>query len=683
MELKPWKIAVPKRSDAAGPENLPLFFRALLKARGLEDQSAAHAFLEGEGALHDPMLLPDMDKAAERVKKAVEGQEKILVYGDYDCDGITATVLLYDYLDNAGADVLYYIPEREAEGYGLNTAAVDRMREAGVKLIITVDNGVTAVEEIAYAAAQGIEVVVTDHHRPGIELPKEAAAVVDPHRTDSQYPFPDLCGVGVAFKLVCALEGDGEGMLLEHYGELLALGTVADVVPLLDENRTLVKAGLALMRESESPGLIALAEKAGVSLETVRAEEISFALAPRINVTGRIGSVDQAVELLLCREEERAVELAEEICALNDRRKELEKEIIREIKELLEREPELLNRRVLVLTGEGWNRGIIGIIASRLVERFGKPCVLLSVIDGEARGSARSVEGFSIIDAIRGCAPLLTKHGGHLMAAGLSLDADKIPDLCRELENYARQNHPVMPVPTLAVDTVVGAAEITLDNIRLLDKLEPFGCGNPPPVFALVGVRVERIAPIGGGNHLRLTLSQDGAAIPAVLFGVGPQGFPLEPGELADCGVALSINRYNGAEQPQVRILSIRPHGFDMAGKNRLKAAYQAVRRGEDPPDNTGEELIFGREDLSAVFRFLRSHAPWTKGADMLAHRLRGAPNYGKVLAALDILSELRLISRGTEQGREIIRLLPDRGKVELSDSPTYRLLQQRLVKVN
>lgn len=682
MEMRPWKIAVPKRSDAAGPETLPLFFRALLKARGLREASAVRALPEGEGRLHDPFLLPDMAKAVQRVKEAVGNRERILVYGDYDCDGVTATVLLYDYLDNAGADVLYYIPEREAEGYGLNTAAVDRMREAGVDLIITVDNGVTAAAEIAYAAKNGIEVVVTDHHRPGTELP-EAVAVVDPHRADSRYPFPDLCGVGVAFKLVCALEEDSEGMLLEHYGELVALGTVADVVPLLDENRTLVKAGLSLMGESLSPGLLALAEKAGVDLTTIRAEEIAFALAPRINVAGRIGSVDQAVELLLCREEERAAELAEAICALNDRRKALESEIIGEIRLMLEQRPELLDRRVPALVGSGWNPGVIGIIAARLAERYEKPFVLLSVSGGEARGSARSVEGFSIIEAIRSCAPLLTKHGGHPMAAGLSLDEENIPDFCRELENYAREHHPVMPMPTLSVDTVVKADEITLDNIRLLERLEPFGCGNPPPVFALLGARVERIAAMGNGNHLRLTLSQDGAGLTAVLFGVGPQEFPLEPGELADCAVALSVNRYRGTEQPQVRLLSIRPHGFDMEGKKRLKAAYQAIRRGEEPTGEAGNELAFDREDLSAVFLFLRKNSPWVKGTDMLAHRLRATVNYGKVLAALDVLSELGLVSRGKEQGREVIRLLPNSGKMVLSDSHTYRVLQQRLVNVN
>ena len=671
MEFKPWRIAVPKRPDAAsGTAGQPGFFLAVQKARGLEAAGGEEGFVP-----YDPMLLPDMDKAVERVRRAVEEQEKILIFGDYDCDGVTATVILYDYLENAGADVLYYIPEREGEGYGLSQTVVDRMKEAGVRLIITVDNGVTAVEEIAYASERGIDVVVTDHHKPGETLPA-AVAVVDPHRSGSEYPFPELCGAGVAFKLICALEGDTEGMLLEHYGDLLAIGTVADMVPLLDENRGLVKAGLSLLRESENPGIRALADKAGVDLEMVTAENIAYILAPRLNVAGRIGSVDQAVELLLCQDEDRAGELAKEICALNDRRKELEGEIIGDIQRLLEERPSLLDHRVLVLSGEGWNRGVIGIIAARLVERYGKPCVLLSVIGGEARGSARSVEGFSIIDAIRSCSSLLTKHGGHPMAAGLSLDAGNLDAFSQEMENYAREHHPVMPVPTLAVDTILKAAEVTLDNIRLLDQLEPFGCGNPQPVFALVGARVAKIVPMGNGNHLRLTLEQGGASLTAVLFGAGPQAFPLEQGELADCGVVLSVNTYNGTERPQVRVLSIRPHGFDMAGKVRLGSAYQALRRGEAPPEGTREELAFGREELSVVFRWLRAHAPWQKGTDALAHRLGKSSNYARVLAALDILSELGLISRRTERGIETIQLLPAQGKADLETSPTYRILQ-------
>ena len=677
MEFKPWKIAVHRRKNAASQaDGLPGFLQAVLEGRGFGEPETAREFLEGPEGFHDPMALADMDKAVARVRRAIQENEKILVYGDYDCDGVTATVILYDYLENAGADVLYYIPAREEEGYGLNKSAIDKMKEAGVALIITVDNGITALEEVAYAGSLGIDVVVTDHHRPGETLP-EAAAVVDPHRSGCTYPFPDLCGAGVAFKLVCALEEDAEGMLLEHYGDLLAIGTVADLVPLTGENRALVKAGIALLAESENLGIQALARKAGLDLSAITSENIAFGIAPRINVTGRIGSVDQAVELLLCRDEDRAAQLAGEICALNDRRKELEGEIIQDIQLLLEREPQLLDRRVLVLSGEGWNPGVIGIIAARMVERYGKPCILLSILDGEARGSARSVEGFSIIEAIRSQAEYLEKCGGHPMAAGLTLPKENISAFAQGLEDYAREQYPSMPLLTLGVDTIVRLGEATLDNAKQLERLEPFGCGNPQPVLALVGAKVAKLVPMGKeGNHLRITLEQDGISAQAVLFGTGPEYFPLEEGELADVAFVLSVNTFNGSQRPQLRILSIRPHGFDMAGKLKTGAAYQSLRRGEEPE----EPLTFNREDLTVVFRWLRRHTPWKKGTDLLAHRLGNSSSYGKVLAALDILCELGLISQKNQRGAETIEVLPAVGKAELDASPTYRIFQEKLV---
>ncbi len=677
MEFRPWKIAVPRRKNAAPwADGTPGFLQAVLEGRGFGEPEAARAFLEGREELHDPMALADMDKAVDRVRRALEEGQKILVYGDYDCDGVTATVILYDYLENAGADVLYYIPAREEEGYGLNKAAIDRMKEARVDLIVTVDNGVTANEEVAYAGTLGIDVVVTDHHRPGETLP-EAVAVVDPHRADCPYPFKDLCGAGVAFKLICALEDDSEGMLLEHYGDLLAIGTVADLVPLTGENRALVRAGMALLAESENPGVQALARRAGLDLAAITSENIAFGIAPRINVTGRIGSVDQAVELLLCQDEDRASQLAGEICALNDRRKELEGEIIRDIQGMLEGDPRLLDRRVLVLSGQGWNPGVIGIIAARLVERYGKPCVLLSILGEEARGSARSVEGFSIIQAIRSQEDRLVKCGGHPMAAGLTLRAEELAAFSQGIEDYAREQFPAMPLPTLGVDTVIRLGEATLENARRLEQLEPFGCGNPQPVLALVGAKVAKLAPMGKeGNHLRVTLEQDGVSAQAVLFGTGPDHFPMEEGELADVALVLSVNTFNGTQRSQLRILSIRPHGFDMAGKLKTGAAYQSLRRGEEPE----EPLTFSREDLSVVFRWLRGHDPWKKGADLLAHRLGSSSCYGKVLAALDILGELGLISRKTQRGAETIQVLPAAGKADLDASPTYRIFQEKLV---
>ena len=677
MEFRSWKVRPAPEGEAGG---LPGFLRAVLEARGIRGEEDSRRFLEEGGSLHDPFLLPDMEKAVERIRRAVGGFEKILVFGDYDCDGITATAILYDYLENVGADVLYYIPEREEEGYGLNRRALERIRDAGVKLVITVDNGISALEEARYAASLGLDMVITDHHKPGERLP-EAAAVVDPWREDSRYPCPHLCGAGVAFKLLCALEGDTEGLLLEQYGDLLAVGTLADVVPLLDENRRIAKAGLEALASTGDPGLAALAQAAGLDLEKRDADAVAFGLAPRLNAAGRIGSVDHAVELLLTQDEERARELAGELDALNARRKELEKGILRDIGGLLEREPALLDRRILFLMGEGWNPGVIGITASRMAERYGRPCVILSLEGEKARGSARSVPGFSIIDAVSACGELLEKYGGHPMAAGFSLPAGKAGAFRDALEEYAREHFPVMPVPSLEVDAILDPREVTLENIRLLEKLAPFGCGNPRPVFGLLGMRIAGIRAMGKeGNHLRLTLERDGAVLQAVLFGVGPRGFPLLEGERADCAVSLSVNEYGGVPRPSVRLRAIRPHGFDMRAKLRLEAAYRSLRRGEEPLDCRPEELAFGREDLAAVFRWLREHSPWEGGVDVIAYRLGEASNHCRVLAGLDILRELGLISRESRDGGEVIRVLPAQGKAELSASETYRRFQRKMV---
>jgi single-stranded-DNA-specific exonuclease len=680
VEFKSWKVLNSRKGEAAGGAmGLPGFLQAVLSARGLREEEEVRRFLDGGGSLYDPFLLKDMDQAAERVRKAIDSFEKILVFGDYDCDGITATVILYDYLENVGADVLYYIPERGEEGYGLNPRALERIRDAGVSLVITVDNGISALEESEYAASLGLDMVITDHHKPGEKLPR-ACAVVDPWREDCAYPFPHLCGAGVAFKLICALEGDTEGMLLEHYGDILALGTLADVVPLLDENRRIVSAGLECLAETENLGLLALAKAAGLDLSRRDADAVTFGLAPRINAAGRIGSVDHAVELLLCGDEDRARELAEELDTLNARRKELEKGILEEISCMLEGRPELLSQRILCIFGQGWNQGVIGITASRLMERYGKPCVILSQDGGEVRGSARSVDGFSIIDAVRACSGLLTKFGGHPMAAGFSLEPGNVGPLIQALEEYAADAFPSMPVPSLTVDTILRAGEITLNNIQLLERLSPFGCGNPRPVFGLLGVKITEIVPMGNGKHLRLGLEQGGTQFQAVLFGIGPDEFPLERGETADCAVALSVNTYGGAQRPSVRIVSIRPQGFDMASKLRLVAAYQSLRRGEEPLGCGEGEITFARDDLSVVFRWLRGHSPWRKGSDILCYRLGNASNYCKVLAALDILTELGLISRKNEGGTEVIQVLPIQGKANLLASPTYRLFQQKLV---
>ncbi len=674
MEFLNWAWRSPAGGEEAVPPagaGLPDFMRRILLSRGCRTQEEITAFLECQYSLHDPMLLTDMAPAVERIRRALADGERILVFGDYDCDGVTSTVMVYDYLENCGADVLYYIPEREGEGYGLNKTAMDRVKAAGVALVVTVDNGISALAEADYARELGIDLIITDHHQPKDTLPS-ALAVIDPHRPDCAYPYKDLCGAGVAFKLLCALEDGDWEMLLEQYGDVLAVGILADVVPLTGENRLLVRKGLHTLSHTENPGLLALAEAAGINLEEENADAVTFGLAPRINVAGRMGSVDSAVELLLCTDEERAQELAKELCALNARRKETEADILAEIDGMTAATPALLRQRVIILEGEGWHCGVIGIIASRVVDRWRKPCIILSRSGEEVRGSARSVEGFSMIGAISACAPLLEKYGGHPMAAGFSMKPGREDEFCRQVQAYAMERHPMMPVHSLTVDAVACLAEATLENIQRMNAIAPFGCCNPQPVLVLRDVTLESITPIGGGKHLRLGLSQGGKQAQAVFFGMTEKSLPFQKGERIDCAVTFSINIYNDIPRPSIRIAGIQPSGADLAANLRWSAVYDALQREETPPEDAPAPE-FSREDLSVVYRYLRSHTPCALGTDGLWHCLGGAVNYFKVLASIDVLEELGLLEESRENGARVFSVVPSEKKMDLDDSPTYR----------
>lgn len=675
MDFIAWKCADPNGAvPDASALGLPRFVCQLLAARGCRDVASAQDFLGYAGSLGDPFLLKDMDKAVARIEKAVAEGEKILIYGDYDCDGITSTVMFYDYLDGLGADVLYYIPERHREGYGLNLDAVERIKASGVGLVVTVDNGISSLAEAKRIRELGMDLVVTDHHHVGEALP-EAAAVVNPHRPDCGYPFKDLCGAGVAFKTLCALEqhaqlsDDMQEEMLAQYGDLLAVGILADAVPLLGENRLLVKRGLETLADTQRPGLRALAKAASIDLAQPSGEGVTFGLAPRINVTGRMGTVDSAVELLLCETPEKAESLASQINALNQKRRSIDEQILAEATAMIAADPRLITSRVITLVGQGWHLGVIGITASRIVERYHKPCVIISVTDDTARGSARSVEGFSIIDAIDSCRDSLIKYGGHPMAAGLTLRSDRIDEFIAGLEAFAAERCPVMPEPMLPVDAEISLRDITLSNVESIERLAPFGCGNPPPVFALPACRIENVSPIGNGNHIKLNLSQNGANAYAVMFNVSADVFPFSPGDTADLAVALTTSVYNEQRRVSIKVVSARPCGFDAAEKRRGLTEYDAYRRGEDADLPT-----FGRDELSVVYRYLRGHSPYRRGRDSLYHTLRaklGERPYFKTLLSLDILDELGL----TRGGRDSIEIVPTQDKMDLADSRTYASL--------
>lgn len=440
--MKSWSVAQLNKEAAqslAKDFSLPPVAAMLLQIRGVEQPEEVMQFLGDDADFSDPFLMADMDKAVARIEKAIEGFEKICVYGDYDADGVTSTALLYSYLEGRGADVSYYIPSREAEGYGMNMAAVEKMREQGVQLIITVDNGISAADEIAYANTLGIDTVVTDHHKPPETLP-DACALVDPHRADCESPCKELCGVGVAFKLVMALEDgdlDIDGLLFQ-YADLAALGTIGDVVPLTGENRIFVKCGLSLLRDSSREGICAMLEDAAITPSKLSAGKVAFTLVPRINACGRLALSQKSVQLLLTNDKELAQETAQELGRDNAERQQIERDILKTIEEELTRSPAIRRDRVIVVDGEGWHPGVIGIVAARIKELYGKPALVLSRDGDTAKGSGRSIKGFSLIDAVSACSEYLAYFGGHPMAAGLTMPSGQIGAFRAAINEYAK-----------------------------------------------------------------------------------------------------------------------------------------------------------------------------------------------------------------------------------------------------
>lgn len=673
MTMKHWKIAT---MDAQAAEQLrqsgvePLCAK-ILAARGAAD--TAGSLLGRSEELFDPYLLADMDRAVERIQMALENGEVIVVYGDYDCDGVTSTALLYSYLEAVGANVLHYIPDREVEGYGLNCEAITFLANVrSADLIITVDNGVTAHGEIEFANSLGIDVVVTDHHQPKETLPN-AVAVIDPHRADCPSPFKALSGVGVAFKLVCALEGDDGTELLEHYGDLLTLGTVGDVVELYGDNRTFVQRGLELLSDSSRPGIRALIRAAGLGGKLLNSTNVAFGLVPRINAAGRMGDVYDALELLLTDDDDRGEELAELLNGYNLQRKETENRILQEILEQIRAEPLRVQQRAIVLTGEGWHHGVVGILCSKLVERFGRPAFLISTGNGEGRSSGRGIEGLSVIEAVSSCGDLLTRYGGHAQAAGFSLPQENIPAFTERFLAFFRERYPQMPFHSLAVDCIVEPQELDMDGVLSLAKLEPFGAGNPSPVFAILGARLDGIHPMAQDRHLRLSCSKNGQAFQVVCFGLSSKRLPYQPGQVLDLVVSAEINTYRGSSSVSLRMLDLRPHDFPQEEIFGQGALYERFLCAEAVGDTS--PLCPTREDVAVVYRFLRRQGGFAHGRELLYLHLRGSGiSYGKVCAALDILLELGLITASDEAGTLQYQMVVTNQKVDLNRS---RLLQR------
>lgn len=679
MILRKWEVRPLDKERAAAfaqTYGVPFFLAMLMNIRGLDDAAHLREFL-GEGEpLSDPFLLKDMDKAAARITRAVDNMEKIAVYGDYDADGVTSTAMLYSYLETRGADVIFYIPQREGEGYGMNMGAVEYLKEQGVSLIVTVDNGISSVQEVARANELGIDVVVTDHHRPQAILP-DAVAVVDAYRPDDTSPYKHFSGVGIAFKLLMALE-DGAGDvedLLEAYSDLAAIGTIGDIVPLTGENRTLIRAGLERLSQSDRPGVQALLENAGVAGKALTSTNVAFTLVPRINATGRMGAPERAVRLLISGYEEEAEVLSEEICADNEERRRVEAEIAEAAFADIEAKG-YMKDRVVVVDGENWHHGVIGIVASRVTERCGKPCMIISRGETEAKGSGRSIEGFSLFEAICACGDLLIKFGGHPMAAGITLKPENIEAFRKRINRYAAEHFPQMPTQTVTLDCKLNPAALSVSMAQSLTQLEPFGNGNPQPVFGLFNMELSNVTPVGGGGHLRLTLEKNGAVITAMRFNTKPEELPYHIGDKIDLAVQLEAREFRGQPSLTVIVRDMKFAAFNTEKNIASLASFEKWQRGEVLSAEDKNRLYPDRACLAAIYRALRT----VNGKE--TDQVRFVSQFGKDMTlglfktALLVFEERGLVHSEIADDTFTAALIETSGKTDITRSPVLLALQ-------
>lgn len=679
MILRKWEVRPLDKERAAAfaqTYGVPFFLAMLMNIRGLDDAAHLREFL-GEGEpLSDPFLLKDMDKAAARITRAVDNMEKIAVYGDYDADGVTSTAMLYSYLETRGADVIFYIPQREGEGYGMNIGAVEYLKEQGVSLIVTVDNGISSVQEVARANELGIDVVVTDHHRPQEILP-DAVAVVDAYRPDDTSSYKHFSGVGIAFKLLMALE-DGAGDvedLLEAYSDLAAIGTIGDIVPLTGENRTLIRAGLEHLSQSDRPGVQALLENAGIAGKALTSTNVAFTLVPRINATGRMGAPERAVRLLISGYEEEAEVLSEEICADNEERRRVEAEIAEAAFADIEAKG-YMKDRVVVVDGENWHHGVIGIVASRVTERCGKPCMIISRGETEAKGSGRSIEGFSLFEAICACGDLLIKFGGHPMAAGITLKPENIEAFRKRINQYAAEHFPQMPTQTVTLDCKLNPAALSVSMAQSLTQLEPFGNGNPQPVFGLFNMELSNVTPVGGGGHLRLTLEKNGAVITAMRFNTKPEELPYHIGDKIDLAVQLEAREFRGQPSLTVIVRDMKFAAFNTEKNIASLASFEKWQRGEVLSAEDKNRLYPDRACLAAIYRALRT----VNGKE--TDQVRFVSQFGKDMTlglfktALLVFEERGLVHSEIADDTFTATLIETSGKTDITRSPVLLALQ-------
>ena len=534
--------------------NLNKLLSTILANRNIINEKDIKQFLSPTRKdFHDPFLIHDMEKAVERIIKAIEKQEKVTIYGDYDVDGITSITVLKSYLSDRGLEVETYIPNRLNEGYGLNKEAIEKIHNNGCQLMITVDCGISGIEEIEYANSLGIETIVTDHHEPGNDLPK-AFAVIDNKRKDSNYPFRELAGVGVVFKLIQAISiklGLAEEEYLK-YLDIVCIGTISDIVPLVDENRVITKLGLMLVRQTKNIGLKAILKTSGYN--KIDSNTISFGVAPRINACGRMGVAEEALELFLSKNVNHVMELARKLNDHNRVRQETEKSIFEEALKQIQ-EKHLDENNTIVVGGENWHHGVIGIVSSKITEMYFKPSILLSFEgDDLGKGSGRSIPGFDLHDALMKCEDCIEKFGGHSMAIGITVKRENLEKLKQELENIAIEEKIDEIVPIIKIDARINLSEVNKEMVESLKELEPFGEGNKMPIFAFKNLKIDSIRALSEGKHLKLTLKDNNTIVSAIGFNMGELAQDYRIGDKIDVVGTLEINSFNGTDSIQINM---------------------------------------------------------------------------------------------------------------------------------
>jgi single-stranded-DNA-specific exonuclease len=667
MKLGSWRVPEIFSADASLLEDggYSKLLSAVLVSRGYDTPEKAAAYLSrDEALLSEPFLLSGMDKAVERLNRALAQKEQVAVYGDYDVDGITASCLLCDYLSRRGLGCLIYIPDRLDEGYGLNAQALESLKNRGISLVVTVDCGITALNEVGYAKALGLDIIITDHHECRDVLP-ECCAVINPKREQAGHPAANLAGVGVAMKLACALDGDAN-RVMERYCDLAAVGTIADVMPLVGENRVIVSHGLNKLRKDPRPGFLALLEEAGVMDKPLTASVVGYTLAPRINAAGRLCQTSKAVELLMSPDLSSARPLAQELCALNRRRQELELDVWNDSVERIGDKPPT---GPIVLADESWHPGVVGIAASRLAEKYGMPAVIICLDGEDGKGSCRSFGDFNLFDALAACARYLEGFGGHAYAAGISVKKENIDLFRAALESFyaaSAQGEQTGLCPELRLEDF---SLLSMENVESLEELEPCGSGNLKPLLCLLGVSVDSLSEIGGGKHLRIAFSGRGTSAEGVFFSKSLAQLELATGQLADICFVPQINEFRSRKSVQLLISGMRPSEAPALCRSILEAGGDFLRGLSAPR--------LSKDSMASLWRLLRGCGPSIHISRLFTDRRFEGISPETVMLGIRVFKELGLLEFALDGDVLRYECRENGPKARLEDSPLFLALSK------